>query len=677
MDDPGFRARHRADKEQREALLTRHGGQPLAQPLTEEEVAAVIDLPEHSGLAGYEVPNYRPPAGADLSQVPGALQGGDGLQGTHSYAGPHKDSPEAAKTGMNPHLQLMCGPMLRYDTVQDGIYHAFALVVVANEGSSYERKPYISWQMEPSLEQGMQSASLNDTSSHSQLPSAVVEATQIYVYHGLGGSHTFWRFKLEIPMAEHEARIAYSLNGGHKIHFFVPGKRQNFRWVGHSCNGFSSGVKVEDFNGPDPLWNDVLDNHREKPYHLLVGGGDQIYCDPLAREPEFVDWIASKDEAWKASAPMTDEMRFGLDRFFFNHYCSWFRAGAFGRAISRIPMLNMLDDHDLIDGFGSYDDKLQTSAVFSTIGGRGYFWYLLFQNFIVDEVDGTSPVVGHHSSKSMIIGGEGSYIPFPNHSFLSYLGPQQYILLLDCRAERKKDRVCSSITYDRVFAAINKLPAEVQHLTVLLGVPIAYPRMIFAEKFLDSSFNPLTALSKRGMFGLGGFTNSFNHDAELLDDLSDHWTATDHKPERNWLVTEMAKAAKANSLRITFLSGDVHAGCTAKFFSKDHVDPETDPSFMLNVISSAIVNTPPPAGMISFLNKICTKTHKTLHREGIDEKMVPLFEVDTDGKSLNNKYIIGRRNYVAIDVLPDGSQQWDLRVEIKQGDGASDCCTNT
>lgn len=65
---------------------------------------------------------------------------------------------------------------------------------------------------------------------------------------------------------------------------------------------------------------------------------------------------------------------------FFNHYCSWFRAGAFGAAIQQIPMLNMCDDHDIIDGFGSYPDDLQSSAIFSTIGARGFFWFNLFQS---------------------------------------------------------------------------------------------------------------------------------------------------------------------------------------------------------------------------------------------------------------------------------------------------------
>lgn len=47
------------------------------------------------------------------------------------------------------------------------------------------------------------------------------------------------------------------------------------------------------------------------------------------------------------------------------------------------------------------------------------------------------------------------------------------MLLLDCRAERKKDQVCSKVTYDRIFDAIRKLP-QLKHLVFQLGIPIAY-----------------------------------------------------------------------------------------------------------------------------------------------------------------------------------------------------------
>ena len=51
------------------------------------------------------------------------------------------------------------------------------------------------------------------------------------------------------------------------------------------CNGFCEGVNADDFRGKgfesgyDPVWVDLLAKHIEQPFHLLVGGGDQLYCD--------------------------------------------------------------------------------------------------------------------------------------------------------------------------------------------------------------------------------------------------------------------------------------------------------------------------------------------------------------------------------------------------------------
>jgi hypothetical protein len=130
-------------------------------------------------------------------------------------------------------------------------------------------------------------------------------------------------------------------------------------------------------------------------------------------------------------------------------------------------MLNMCDDHDLIDGFGSYPDNLQNAPIFRTIGSRGYFFFLLFQCFLNVEVDGMDDK--NHPNKSLIIGGPGPFVGFPSHSFLGYLGPQTFILLLDCRAERKKDQVCSPMEYKKVFERLDHLPSTVEHLIVQLG----------------------------------------------------------------------------------------------------------------------------------------------------------------------------------------------------------------
>ena len=51
----------------------------------------------------------------------------------------------------------------------------------------------------------------------------------------------------------------------------------------------------------------------------------------------------------------------------------------------------------------------------------------------VDSVDGINPNTGVRNNHSIIIGGPGAWIPYPSHNFLTYMGPNTSMLLLDCR----------------------------------------------------------------------------------------------------------------------------------------------------------------------------------------------------------------------------------------------------
>jgi hypothetical protein len=109
------------------------------------------------------------------------------------------------------------------------------------------------------------------------------------------------------------------------------------------------------------------------------------------------------------------------------------------------------------------------AAIFNHIGSRGYFWYLLFQVFTVDAVDGTHHAFGQHPIKSMVIGNKGAFIPYPNHSQINYMGPSVQMCMLDCRAERKLDQINTEETYDKVFSLLYTLPASTEQLIMLLG----------------------------------------------------------------------------------------------------------------------------------------------------------------------------------------------------------------
>ncbi len=102
------------------------------------------------------------------------------------------------------------------------------------------------------------------------------------------------------------------------------------------------------------------------------------------------------------------------------------------------------------------------------------------------------------------------------------------------------------------------MEGETKHLIVLLGVPIAYPRLVWLENVLTSRLmDPVKALGRAGM--LGGFLNQFDGGVEILDDLDDHWTAKNHKAERNWFIEELQELSAEKSVRVTIL-GFVMAG---------------------------------------------------------------------------------------------------------------------
>lgn len=73
---------------------------------------------------------------------------------------------------------------------------------------------------------------------------------------------------------------------------------------------------------------------------------------------------------------------------------------------------------------------------------------------------------------------------------------------------------------------------------------------------------------------------------------------------------------------------------------------------MPNIISSAIVNTPPPEVMSDILNK-----RNKIHRLDSEthENMIPMFSHDVDGKARNNKRLLPRRNWCSIREYHPGS----------------------
>ena len=242
---------------------------------------------------------------------------------------------------------------------------------------------------------------------------------------------TFWRFAIEVELSRQQARIAYRINQGPAIGFWVPAEGEMMNIMFHSCNGFSLNVNPDQFNGPDPMWRDVLNAHQTQPFHAMIGGGDQIYNDAVMKQSDvFQNWFKTKNPSHKHSMAFSADLQDELDTFYLERYSMWFSQGLFGMANAQIPMINIWDDHDIIDGFGSYPDHFMASPVFSGLGSIAFKHYLLFQHqSVATETSAEEPtwVLGSHW---------GPYIGELSRSVFLFLGRKVAFLGLDCRTER-------------------------------------------------------------------------------------------------------------------------------------------------------------------------------------------------------------------------------------------------
>ncbi|KAM0335398.1 hypothetical protein ACHAQA_000443 [Verticillium albo-atrum] len=454
---------------------------------------------------------------------------------------------------------------------------------------------------------------------------------------------TFWRFNIEVELREKQQRIAYRINRGPATGFWVPAKGQSMNIMFHSCNGFSMSVNPNELSGPDPMWRDVLNNHQTNPFHVMIGGGDQVYNDCLIGQSDlFNDWLDIRNPLQKHNSPFTSTMQNELELLYLERYCMWFSQGLFGLANSQIPMVNMWDDHDISDGYGSYPHHDQNSPCFSGLGAVAFKYYMLFQHQSI-------PVETEASEPSWLLGEKpGPYINELSRSVFMSLGSKVALLAVDARTERTEDDVISEESWklimDRCYAEIKSGTTE--HLLVLLGVPIAYPRMVWLENILTSRImDPVKAMGKLGL--LGKALNRIDGGVEVLDDLNDHWTARSHKKERSVVIEDLQDLAADKSVRITILSGDVHLAAVGQFYTNPKVGlpKHKDFRYMPNVISSAIANTPPPNMLADVLNK----RNKVHHfDENTDESMIPMFSHGVDGKPRNNKHLLPHRNWCSI-----------------------------
>ena len=194
---------------------------------------------------------------------------------THEANGMNKEGSGDIENVEGLDLTLLCGPLLNYrrmskELSDTPIWHGTVLIVTDLPPSSSSLTPPLTLRCIGPVASATGANGAGVDSSHRRR----FEPVKLYQDQ----HKAFWRYELELPFQQFEARWEYDVGAGLspdarqvtgqrvKRVFVVPARSQSMRIMFHSCNGFSVGTDEEAWNGP-ALWNDVL---RKSCYRLLL-----------------------------------------------------------------------------------------------------------------------------------------------------------------------------------------------------------------------------------------------------------------------------------------------------------------------------------------------------------------------------------------------------------------------
>ncbi len=435
-----------------------------------------------------------------------------------------------------------------------------------------------------------------------------------------------WCYELGIPRIGHDQTVDYSI-AGESWSFEVPAHDVAPHMAYTSCNGFGQTSQMREVEDPYALWRDLARCHEMAPFHLLLMGGDQLYADSLWELPEISRWLGkhrSDDSRPPRPAPtrllssligglsgrwrhpFTEEMEKEVAHFYADLYTERFGEPEVAALFARIPTVMMWDDHDIFDGWGSRPRKQHESPVYQGIFRVARQAFELFQLRTQDS----HPLV-HRLPGS------------PAYNQLFEFGDIA-LLVLDLRTERTLEQVMSPESRVAVARALDDLEG-CKHLLVMSSIPFVYLDLSIVEKVLA---------------GIPGQQN-------LEDDLRDMWQSPRHRDERAEIIDRLFELAQTKGYRVTLVSGDVHLAAYGVIRSRrgHHLEPGEETREITQLISSGIVNVPPPSILVYAYETLAPK-HEDI-AEGIEGGLLPFAKRES--------HFLNARNWLELRIADDTS----------------------
>lgn len=402
-----------------------------------------------------------------------------------------------------------------------------------------------------------------------------------------------WRYAFEIVRSDQERRVSYGFAGAAPAWaVVVPGYGGRFRVAYAASNGHHDTYEVSRLpGGTDGRWGEVLRQHRDRPYHLLIQGGDQIHADNLWRDCSALgDWWATPVRR-RHDLPFTRQMADQAMDYYFRAYVDTFSQPAYAAAMAAIPSVMMWDDHDIFDGWGSRPAGEHECQVYRGLFAVARRQFSLFQlgAALRDPLESLWGS-GHGTfSQGFRVGDVG-------------------VLALDLRSERTRTEVLGAATWRELPGWLARFHGCKQ-LLVASAVPLAFV----------------------GLDWLAGAVRRLPGTDHLQDDLHDQWRSAGHDQEWLKLLRTLADFGLRHRCRVTVLSGEVHLGAAARIRAGG-VD-------MWQLISSGVVHQPLGAAATAALSCLVRSPERVADDVALE---FPVF-----GET--GKRFIRARNFLSLD----------------------------
>lgn len=336
---------------------------------------------------------------------------------------------------------------------------------------------------------------------------------------------TFWVFDFSVPIVDTAQEHKYTVNNKN-FSFFVPGKTtENLQIAYASCNGSEAESPQKDpFPGRNALWEHMAKTHKKNAYHILIQGGDQLYADSVWHEIPFLEEWKKLSRTKQYTCPLPHNVYKEIRDYYLACYMAYWSQPHIKNVLANIPSVMIWDDHDIFDGWGSWNKRYQASPVYQGIFKAAQEAFYLFQRGCkVPETEQTAGIMvtlGH----------------------TAFIAP-------DLRTERTRKQVMGTAGWTWLMHALETVGKNKKHLVVISSVPLATSHFSALDPILTGfpSF-----IAKR-------LPKKINP-KQFADDIHDQWRVPAHRKEWLKILNTFLDFAEQTDTRVTTVSGEIHLG---------------------------------------------------------------------------------------------------------------------